>query len=217
MTENFLTFQKFNNEEIAQELINKLTEKGIPVEIEDSNKFFDPTFAANALTREIRINLRPQDFETAQKLLAHHYKEQVNSIDKDYYLFEFSDQELTEIIMKPDEWGDFDYQLAQKILGDRGKEIKPEVAELLRKQRNDDLSRPETSSRYIVYAGYASAFLGGLFGLLIGWHLSYSKKVLPDGRSVFRYTENERNHGTRILLIGCVSVITGIIIRLYFW
>jgi hypothetical protein len=216
MTENFLTFQRFNDEELAKDLIDKLNENGIPLETEDSNKFFDPTFALNPLSREISVKLRPGDFEVAQKLLANHYKAQLDSVDPDYYLFTFSDQELAEIILKPDEWGDFDYQLAQKILSERGKEIKPEVADLLRKQRIDELAKPETSHRYVVVIGYFSAFFGGLLGILIGWHLSYSKKTLPDGRSIYRYTEKERDDGTRILLVGTVCFVIWFFVRYFF-
>ena len=38
---------------------------------------------------------------------------------------------LREIIAKRDEWGAFDYALAQKILRDRGQEVAPEELEKL--------------------------------------------------------------------------------------
>jgi hypothetical protein len=34
-------------------------------------------------------------------------------VDKDYYLFAFSDSELIELIRKQDEWGSFDIELAK--------------------------------------------------------------------------------------------------------
>jgi hypothetical protein len=232
--ETFLTFQKFNDEGVARELMAKLTEHDITFITEDSKGIFDPTFAANPLTREIRIKLQSKDFDVAQKILAAHYKEQLDDVDDDYYLYSFSDDELRQIILKPDEWGDFDYQLALKLLQQRGKEIVPEEAERLRKQRNDFLARPEKSKGDIVMLGYALSIAGGVAAatgdlfyfytynpvlacwslpIFIGWHLAYSKKTLPDGRSLYRYTDKERNHGVIILLLGTLCLVAALLIR----
>jgi hypothetical protein len=216
MPEARFTFQKFNDEVLADNLIAVLTTAGIDILVEDDKQIFDPSFASNLLTREIRLKLRPEDFEKAQQIVAEYYSKQLDEVDKDYYLFEFTDLELTEIITKPDEWGDFDYQLAQKLLKDRGKEINPEILTLLRKQRNEDLAKSESSNSYIIYLGYISAILGGLVGILIGWHLAYSKKTLPDGRRLYRYKDSERNHGTRMLLLAAIILLMLLLARLFF-
>jgi hypothetical protein len=64
--------------------------------------------------------LPPKDFAVAQRELEKYYRAQIAHAEDDYYLFEFSDAELNEILSKPDEWGDFDYQLAQQLLRERG-------------------------------------------------------------------------------------------------
>lgn len=219
MPGELLTFQKLNNEAIAQDIITLLSENNVIHEVEDSSNMFDPTFSPSSILREIRIKLHPEDFEKAWQLLANHYQSlldavELNSVDPDYFLFSFSDQELMEIMQKPDEWGNFNYQLAQKILSSRGKEVRPEDAEQLRVYRNNQLARPERTNNWMLIVGYSLAVLGGLFGLFIGWHLSYSKKTLPDGRSVYRYNENERDHGTYILIIGCVALVSILVKRI---
>jgi hypothetical protein len=98
-------------------------------------------------------------------------------------------------------------------LRDRGKEIKPEVAELLRTQRIKDLAQPGTTHKYWIYVGYFSAIFGGLFGIMIGWTLAYFKKTLPDGYRIYAYREEDRNHGTRILLISSISLIGWLFVR----
>ncbi|MCW3109501.1 MAG: hypothetical protein JWQ09_4007 [Segetibacter sp.] len=70
---------------------------------------------------------------------------------------------------------------------------------------------PDTSHRYWIYVGYASAIFGGLFGIIIGWTLAYFKKTLPDGQRVYVYREEERKHGNRMLIISIVSFIFWII------
>lgn len=216
MPDQTLTFRRFSDEQLATDFCTKLNELNIPFEVEDSRNFYDASYAFNPLNREIAVKMAPENFEAAEKALDQYYQSMLDNVDKDYYLFEFSDQELTEIILKPDEWGNLDYQLAQKLLKERGKEVKPEVLELIRKQRNDDLATPDASNNFVVIAGYISAFLGGFFGILVGWHLSYSKKTLPDGRRSFRYRDVDRDHGTRILLISSLSLVFWMFIRYLF-
>lgn len=204
MNETFLTFKRFNQEDIAKDLVEKLEKHKIEYQVEDNDKFFDPTFARNPLSRDIHIKLKPKDFSFAQKELEKYYQSQIENVDKDYYLFEFSDTELNEIISKRDEWGDFDYQLAQKILRERGKEVKPEIIESIQKKRMDDLAKPDTYNKAWIYTGYISAILGGIFGIFIGYHLFYSKKTLPNGRSVYIYNEPQRQQGKIILILSCI-------------
>ncbi|CAN5464691.1 hypothetical protein BH10BAC2_BH10BAC2_26270 [soil metagenome] len=214
MPEEFLTFRKFNDEQLAETFCKRLNELNIPFEVEDTKNFFDPSYAFNnPLNRDISIRIAAVNFDIAEKELNAYYQPLLENIDEDYYLLAFTDKELTEIILKPDDWGNFDYQLAQKLLKERGKEIKPEIVEAIRQQRNDDLAVPENSSRFVVVLGYTSALLGGIFGFLVGWHLLYSKKTLPDGQRVYRYRDIERDHGTKILLIASLCIMLWAFIR----
>lgn len=213
MADAFLTFQKFHDIEIAKEIAERLKQNGIEYYLEENPKFFDPSFANNKVDPDINLKLRAADFSKAHKALEDYYSNSFENIEQDYYLFDFTDEELVEIVSKPDEWGHFDYMLSQKILKDRGKEINPEIAELLKTQRIKDLAKPEATDNYWIYAGYFSAVFGGLFGIIIGWTLVYSKKTLPDGQRIYAHSEKDRNHGTRILLISCISLIIWVLIR----
>ena len=79
--------------------------------------------------------MQAENFAKADEVLNDFYKDQLDAIDKDYYLFGLSDKELEEVVTKPDEWGRLNYQLAQKILKDRGREITPQKAELLKEKQ----------------------------------------------------------------------------------
>ncbi len=204
--DNYLTFQRFSDKDAASELIEILKQHDIDFVLEDSSASFDPTFA-DSEAKEYKVKLKKENFEKADKLLLQLASQQIDKVEKDYYLFEFTDEELIEIITKPDEWSKFDYLLAQKLLKDRGKEIKPEVAETIKRQRLQELGKPEEGQRSWILLGYISALLGGLLGIFIGHHLRYHKKTLPNGDRVFAYTVADRDHGFNIFLIGIVFFI----------
>ncbi len=217
MTETYLTFQKFNDIELANEIARRLKQNDIECFIQDNQgKFFDPSFANNSVEPDIVIKLKPVDFIKADKALEDYYKKQLDNVDKDYYLFEFSDNELTEIISKPDEWGNFDYELAQKILKDRGKEIKSDIVQDLKAQRIVELSTSEKASKRLIIAGYFFVFFGAVVGIIIGWSLYNSKKTLPNGQRVFVYRNEDRMQGSRILLMGTIVLVLAIILRLIY-
>ncbi len=213
MHNKFRTFQTLNDSTLAEQLADRLTKNGIECEIENNQELFDPSFSNNTIASDIAIKIKSKDFAAAHKTLEDFYKQDLDNVDKDYYLFTFEDQELLDIIAKPDEWGHFDYQLAQKILKVRGKEINPEVALLLKEKRLHELSKPEAATKYMIYSGYTSAIVIGVAGIVIGWILSYHRKTLPNGQRIFAYREEDRNHGTRILLISVISTILLVLMR----
>src|SRR5215203_1003981 len=144
MVEPFLIFQSYNDFALAKEVEEILTSNGVPVKFDDTSSPIDPLIIGSPLEADIRLKIRPQDFEKANLLLQSKYKVQPEGVEKDYYLLDFTDQELLEILQKPDEWGSFDYNLAQKLLRDRNIDIKEEELQRYREQRIKELSKPET-------------------------------------------------------------------------
>ena len=139
---------------------------------------------------------------------------ELDNVDKTHYLFEFTNDELFDILSKPDEWNALDYQLAKKILNDRGREVNDEIIESLKEQRIAELAKPDESNRVWIFFGYLSALLGGLFGIIAGWHLFTYKKTLPDGQRVYEYSEKDRRHGRRIFYLGIIILYISVVIRL---
>ena len=135
MQDKFLCFQKYNDVDIAEAVGQKLFENGIAYTIENERKYWDPSFANNSFAADIILKIAPDNFTSAHKILETFYKDQLDITDNDYYLNSFTDDELFEIVSKPDEWGHFDYQLAQKLLKERGKDVSMEFIYQLKKQR----------------------------------------------------------------------------------
>lgn len=204
MAGEFVTFQLLHSRQVAEEMGSLLDREGIPYQIVESRKYFDPSFAYNKVDPEINLNLRSEDFTSARNVLEDYYSRQLGDVDLNYYLFRFSDEELLEIIRKPDEWGIFDHALAKKILAERGISIPGDAEREALSKRLTDLRKPDRVEPLWIGLGYIAALAGGFFGILMGWLFSNMKKTLPNGERVFLYREEDRKHGQRILKIGLV-------------
>ncbi len=201
---NYEVFKKFSDVQQAKELASILKEKGLDCRLVDNSPTFDVTFSGNTLQNEVQLKIKQEDFDKAYKLLEKEAENLLDQVDEDYYLFDFTNEELYEILLKPDEWSSFDYKLSQKILIERGQTINDDLIKTLKKQRIEDLAKPEHGQKAWIYAGYLFAIFGGLIGLFIGWHLWAYKKALPDGQKVYGFNENDRKHGRNIFIIGII-------------
>lgn len=205
MPDTFLTFQKFNDPALATTVAEQLRTAGIPYQLEKDAPAFDVSFAGNDFEPTTHLKLSAADFPRARTALEAYYQQQLPAMDSDYYLFSFSDAELLEIIQRPDEWGPLDYVLAQKLLAERGHTVTPAGAEEFRQQRLTELAKPESEHPTQIIAGYILAVLFGVFGLMLGYAIAYTKKTLPNGQSAYIYSLSERRHGMIILLISAIS------------
>ena len=211
--DTYLTFQKFNLPDLAADLGGLLQKNNIPFLIEDNSPVFDVTYANNAIDKEFRVKIQQKDFAQATALLEELAEQQISYTDRSYYLFDFTDPELINLVSKPDEWSAFDFQLAQQILRERGKAINPELIKVLRNQRIEELSKPAPPQKSTVSVGYLMVLLGGFLAIFIGWNLIRAKKTLPDGSVVYSFNAEDRKHGLWILLLGTVSFIGWVVFR----
>lgn len=210
----FVTYRKFYEQDQAQALADILQQHTIEYTITEDRESLDSLYGDKQFSRQYYVKIQQRDFEKADAILAELSAQQINSVDKEHYLFSFTNEELFEILAKPDEWNEFDYQLAQHILRERKIDINADTVQLLKKQRVKELAKPEDQGKTWIYAGYIFAILGGLIGIFIGWHLASFKKTLPSGERVYAFVKTDRSHGYRIVIIGIVMFIISTYIRL---
>ncbi|WP_448702238.1 hypothetical protein ACFGVR_07900 [Mucilaginibacter sp. AW1-3] len=205
MEPEFLTFRKFSDMAFAGGLTDLLDDNRIPYQVETSPLIVNPLLASGAeLSLEYIIKLQPQDFNTVNTLLEVYEEKAVEEVEPDHYLFDFTDEELHDVLKNNSKWSAFDQVLARKILDERGAPVTDEQIEEYREEEIELLSRPEESEATWIIIGYLSAFLGGFLGIFIGAMMWKFKKTLPNGERIYAYTDTSRINGLIILIIGII-------------
>ncbi len=200
-TENLVLFRAFNDLDSLNEFSELLEEHQIPFKVDDSKQRFDVTFSNNDTTRFYQIKIRIQDQERVQAIADQLDLELIKSIPPDYYLFEFSEEELKDVIKKSYEWSNFDVKLATKLLADKGIVVSQEEIQLKQQEHIDLLDEPEKENTLVIIFGYIFCFLGGLFGMAIAFALLNAKKTNSAGIRVPTYSAKTRKHAKNMLVI----------------
>ncbi len=215
-TEQYALFRSFSDTEQARQFALTLKELGIDSELVDNSYSSEEVFTGTQiLSNSVQLKIKQSDFEKANKFMLKEAESLITEIESDHYLHSFTDEELYEILMKPDEWSPLDYQIAHKLLQNRGKTIDAELLSVLRKQRIEDLAKPAETQKAWITLAYISTIFGGFIGIIIGWHVFTYKKVLPDGSKVYAYNHNERKHGKTILIIGAIIFPIAFLVSLF--
>jgi hypothetical protein len=212
---SFSVFKKYSSFEQAKIISTILKEQGIEVHFTDNIPQVDGNLLGTAYGVDYEIKIKPSDFEKAEKILSEDAENYLNQMDKDHYIFSFTDEELYEIILKPDEWNEMDYLMAKKLLEKKGKPVDESMIHTIKKQRIADLAQPEENQKAWIYAGYAAAILGGFLGIIIGYVLTTSKKTLPNGERVYSYSEKDRASGKTILYLSLVFFPIYLLLRIF--
>jgi hypothetical protein len=202
MNSEYLTFKIFPDKVSAEDFSEVLKLAGIDYYIEEDALVFDASYANNPLSKDYAIKVRHSDFKSAGKAYDDYFAGQVGQAPPEHYLFNFSDEELLEVLARPDEWGPFDYQLSKEILRQRGIEVSDHKIAILKAERYKQLAKPESESVSNIAAYYIISIIFFPVGIIIGWTWGYSKKQLPDGYKVYAYNEKVRSHGRTIFLIS---------------
>jgi hypothetical protein len=212
MTE-LLTFQKFDDPALAQNLTEILTDNGIAAVLEENTTVYN--LAQVNQPKEYLVKINSADFEKAHDVLNDYESQFTNDVEPGYYLLDFSVDELREVINKRDEWSAFDYTLAKKLLAEKGFAVDEAAEKQLKEERINELKKPERSETTWVMFGYIFAVCGGILGFFIGWQLWKGQKTLPNGEQVYTYTESDRNSGKLIFYLSIAGLLLAIIYKAF--
>jgi hypothetical protein len=202
----FVLFQSFFTEDEAGYIIEQFREKGIDYRLDRSKELLDKALIGENLEKKFFLKIRSSDFSAATHVLDARILQNITALEKDYYLFSFTNDELIEILSKPDEWSRQDFLIARKILDERGEHISEDVINDLKSKRINELGREESEPVLSIIAGYILALLVSIVGLFFGLAFLTAKKNIPNGKKVFTYSKSTRKHGRNIVILSAVSL-----------
>jgi len=206
---NFIVYKRYSSKDEAIDFVRLLNDNQIESETIIDKLQTDMTFANNEHEVGYIIKILEQDFEKVNRLLENNAIS-LNDLDETHYIFDFSNDELYNILLQYDEWGDGDVALAKQLLKKRGERLDKGWLESIKAQRLRQLAQPRESPMHWIVIGYFLAFFSGLIGFLIGLHLFALKHPpLPDGKKIHAYSPKDRRQGLIIMIFGIISFIIG--------
>lgn len=211
---NYTLLRVFQNEEDAQFFIDILSDTDVDFKLEKpQNNGFDAitgTVAGenNALQNGYMLMIAEEDMEKAHLELRKHITEYFKNADtaENSLLNDFSDEELLDVIKKPDEWSEEDLVLAQTLLGQRGKTVSDEVVEAYRAKRLEEIRKPKFGGWASIIISYIFAFVGGLIGIFLAASL-LGKKRLFNGEKVNIYDKGTRTNAFIVIIISIIDIL----------
>ncbi|SEW52878.1 hypothetical protein SAMN04488122_5204 [Chitinophaga arvensicola] len=212
-----LTFKRFHTAEQAAEIIVLLQENDIPAHYEEEVVLIDKVYMGQNFDQRHLVKIPPDYFSSADALLKSRIRVSLEDVEPDYYLLSFSTEELKEVIIKKDEWGDFDFALALKLLEKRGISYSPEEIQALGNSRLTTLAKPQELPGIWLLTGSLSPFLWlspmafftyfSFIGIFIGAFVLLTKKTLPDGSRADAFSTNAKNKGKWLIISGIVLTV----------
>lgn len=196
-----IEYKKYNDYALIEEISGWLKEFLILHEIVDNSSTL-PSFLDNRGTKEYILKINKEDIDTVQSIIEQKQIESLDDIDKDYYLFSFTDKELMEVIYKKEEWNELDYLLARKLLKERGIDLQDKEVNLVREMRIESLKQTEPDQKIWIIAGYFCTALGGILGIFIGWYIKTATKTLPNGEKFYIFSDANRRQGDILMKIS---------------
>jgi hypothetical protein len=175
--ENLIDYQTFSDLNEASDLIELLNINQIPFEIDDSALHFDVVLQnMNPMDNGVIIKISPRDKERADKVFLKNTEN--DSID-DHYLFSFSDNDIIDIIVNPEEWTEEEIALAKKILKQR--ELKPTIEQVKSLRKNTNKVKEQIKKENSIIGGAGLFFVIGFYSIINTFTNIFSEKQYYSG------------------------------------
>jgi hypothetical protein len=211
--DTMVTYRSFDEETFAEELATQLREAGITVQVSYQRHPIDPLIIGSGTDNDYLVQIRSSDFTKANELLEKQYGSGLPELPSDYYLYDFTEKELFEVIEKPDEWNPLDVQLARQLLVKKGVSLDEEAIYESRQKRLTRMARSEDISIGWRIVGWLLALVLSVVGLLYGLVVMNLRKTLPDGGRYYVYTPGSRRFGRNIAIVAGIMIVAGLFFR----
>ncbi|SFW83179.1 hypothetical protein [Chitinophaga sancti] len=204
----YITYRIFESREEAAAMQELLSKNGIPNTMEEGKAIFDTPIVGAMNIQHYFVKIPQDQFLAANALLEAAIDLNTLEVEDDYYLLSFTNAELLDLVKKKDEWGEFDYALAKKLLAERGISLGDAELKEMHEDRLQELKKTEVPEVDYIWGGYIAAVLNTVGGAGIGLYLLSAYRKLPDGTIAYKFDKDARRHGLFILILS-IGVVLG--------
>lgn len=210
MKSDLIELSRCRDAENVSDITDILDSANIPYRVGSTASNFDLSTIGTGSNPEVIISVRRADYFAARTAMEEEYLK--ISLPDDHYLWTSSDDELADILGKPEEWGSFDVAHARKIAEGRG--IDEALIQQKKSQRIEQLQQGKHASKALLFFGWLFSLFGGLIGIGIAWSICFMKEKTPEGE-FFTYDEESRGRGKPMFQVACVVIVIAIFVRIY--
>ena len=205
----FVTFRTLYSEEAANQLAQFFEQHQIPCNVGADMRKRDHIFMGGIMDFEYYVQIEPDDFDKANQLLDQEAERELNDVPDDYYLYDFTMEELKGIRNDRSQWNNLDYVLAGILLQE--KQSAPPAptpaapaSTVIREPRSHTLLEI-----ILLGLGYALLFFYPLIPVIGGLLIARTKKPVAGGKTQYEFSEPSR-------VLGYVLSACGLLFFLYF-
>lgn len=201
----FLTYSKFYTKEEAEEFAALLDANNIIFDAERQKAILDTVYVGEDSEPNYIVKVRQEDFSKVNELMKREAEKHMENVTSDYYLFQFTNEELADVIRKPEEWNYLDQLLAQKILKERNVTLESIPADAI--LNTEDLVHPSRIEFIWLFLSFIGAIVFPYVGFVVGLVLVFSKRTLKDGSKMNMFDNFTRNYGWILLGMGILRTL----------
>jgi len=239
--QELIAYETFSSAEAASGVAEKLEREGITTKVVKNVRTLGTVFVGSDFSDGYTLQIPGEDFNKANQLLYDNTHININELVPNHPLLAMSNGELKDIVKKPDEWGAENYNIAKALLKNRGINIPDKPIAQIQEERIGALSEKKSFNRYLLFTGYACAFVAIIFnlyglynndpqtssplyfiwyfpgfgGLLIGWIILRAKTTLPNGARIATYNDATIKHGLAIFVLNILSWVINTILFMF--
>lgn len=196
-----VVLERTYDQQEAENIRALLEQNGISQKLSSARNDLEATYGMQG-EGMYEILVAKEDIEKAKEIIARLVEvEDIPFDEKDY-----TDSELEEIVLNPNEWNEVFIKQAKKALGSRGKSVSTEAVESNEGLKLEEEQKGIEPKTWAVGLFFVFAFMGGLIGLVGGLLYYFSKTKASDGNKYYSYTRDTRTKGVWLIFISIASL-----------
>jgi len=210
----FEFYRNFELESEMEKVKNLFDQHSIEFEATSVETIIDEVFVGKGMIPKFTIKLKTQDFKRASEILKKQAENEMDLYGGFEHLNELTDEELTEIVLKPYEWSIESEIAAKKILKARGVEISEQEIKDHKFNFQREFFKGKSVHIGIQLAYFVAIILGFyihivfiIAGLGMGYYYAYGKTTDREGNRYYLYDKRAREIGKFIFVGGIIAFV----------